>query len=636
MSLFITQAIGNTGEELSQKLKDIMSALDEDPNQSLVYLNSLLTQSSDQGETAQIQYCRALVFRRLGNNDSALSLLETTFELFDKLENDSMAFESLFEAGIIKRKSGLFNEAMADYQKAKHYAEEKGMRVLEGDALNALGVAHYNQGLNIQALEYYLQALSIYEELKAIEKMGKSYNNIGVIYKINSNYKKAIEYYRKSIEIKIQMGNYESLYYSFFNINELHRFNKNYLEALKISKEALKLAEKYDIDWWKSESHEMLATDYQNLEQFDSMLFHIEKFMDFVSNDEIDQAEASLLQGRYYTSIGEYENAEHFLNRAYEIFKSKNYRIDLLITLLNYAALEKERGNFTQSLALNSEARTLALEQDYSVMLMSLMFERSQIFEQMGIYDSALFLHKKYKAMEDAQYNESKAGVIGGMEAEMRLQLNKKEKEILQKEAEIQTAVIKRQDLIIKMSVIGLMAFTAIVLFVLNALKQKRRLAEVQLAFQNEQNKRIYDQLQFKEKELVNFALQLAQKNDFIQEVSTEMEILSKKNDISNQDVREITKKLRLNEILTQSQEEFDAHVKSVNSSFYEKLEKKHPGLTVNEKKLATLLRLKLSSKEIASIIGISAKSVDMSRYRLRKKMEIQQSEDLIETLQRL
>ncbi|NJO90451.1 MAG: LuxR family transcriptional regulator, partial [Chloroflexia bacterium] len=62
---------------------------------------------------------------------------------------------------------------------------------------------------------------------------------------------------------------------------------------------------------------------------------------------------------------------------------------------------------------------------------------------------------------------------------------------------------------------------------------------------------------------------------------------------------------------------------------FYEKLELKTPGLTEKEKQLATLLRLNFTSKQIAIILNITSESVDINRYRLRKKIALNQGRNL-------
>lgn len=74
---------------------------------------------------------------------------------------------------------------------------------------------------------------------------------------------------------------------------------------------------------------------------------------------------------------------------------------------------------------------------------------------------------------------------------------------------------------------------------------------------------------------------------------------------------------------------EIDLQVDKISREFIFKLSEKYPLLTDNEKRLASLLRIGLSTKEIASIINSQPKTVDMARYRLRKKMELDSDEGL-------
>ena len=80
----------------------------------------------------------------------------------------------------------------------------------------------------------------------------------------------------------------------------------------------------------------------------------------------------------------------------------------------------------------------------------------------------------------------------------------------------------------------------------------------------------------------------------------------------------------------------FNANIESLNDSFFLKLNDKYPKLSKNDKRLCALLRLNLSSKEIASIQNISPNSVDVNRYRLRKKLDIDSETDLSEFLNAL
>ena len=68
----------------------------------------------------------------------------------------------------------------------------------------------------------------------------------------------------------------------------------------------------------------------------------------------------------------------------------------------------------------------------------------------------------------------------------------------------------------------------------------------------------------------------------------------------------------------------FEEAFNNADKDFLKNLKQKHPELTSNDLRLCTYLRLNLSSKEIAPLLNISSRSVEVKRYRLRKKMEQQ------------
>ena len=81
---------------------------------------------------------------------------------------------------------------------------------------------------------------------------------------------------------------------------------------------------------------------------------------------------------------------------------------------------------------------------------------------------------------------------------------------------------------------------------------------------------------------------------------------------------------------------EFQMNVEKVNQDFFNRLNQKFPDLTPNERHLCGLIRLNLSTKEIAVIRNISPKSVEMGRYRLRKKLNLGPKEEITSFLQNL
>lgn len=81
---------------------------------------------------------------------------------------------------------------------------------------------------------------------------------------------------------------------------------------------------------------------------------------------------------------------------------------------------------------------------------------------------------------------------------------------------------------------------------------------------------------------------------------------------------------------------EFEARFENVFESFYDGLNSRNFDLTPGEKKLCALLRLNLSSKDIAALTFQNSQSVDMARYRLRKKLNLNPEENLVDFLMKI
>ena len=82
-------------------------------------------------------------------------------------------------------------------------------------------------------------------------------------------------------------------------------------------------------------------------------------------------------------------------------------------------------------------------------------------------------------------------------------------------------------------------------------------------------------------------------------------------------------KSLNEDENIDQEWENFTKHFDSVNSDFVVRLKEKYPTISSNEIKLCAYLRMNLSTKEIAQLMNISVRGVEISRYRLKKKLGI-------------
>ena len=129
--------------------------------------------------------------------------------------------------------------------------------------------------------------------------------------------------------------------------------------------------------------------------------------------------------------------------------------------------------------------------------------------------------------------------------------------------------------------------------------------------------------------------MHLVKKGELISKLSEELKSLSKqfKNSQFTMATKKMLSSLNEDEKLDEDWEIFSNHFDEVHSDFTKNLKQKHPKLTGGEMKLCINLRMNLSTKEIAQLMNISVRGVEVSRYRLRKKLELTSDASLYDYL---
>ncbi|MCG8387816.1 MAG: tetratricopeptide repeat protein [Cytophagales bacterium] len=587
----------------------------------------------DELERASVFKTWAEAWYYVGNLDSTQTYYTKAFDLYDTNREDSLAFEMLFEIGIANRRSGRYHEATKQYHIAMEYARNKQRSILEADAINAIGVIHYYQGNMVSALENYLQAMRAYERLDIPSKLAKSYNNLGIIYKVNNNYQKAIEYYRKSINIRKQNGHYHTLEPPYYNINNLYHFLNQPELALKASKEAYSLALAHAIVPWQRSCHRMLAEDYLILDDLDSMDIHIQHYRR-LATDAYWQAFANQLKGKYWVAKAKYESGVELLLKALATFEQESDFVRQEKTHLYLSEAYQSSQQYALAAVHAKKALTLASEEENNPVIRMALELLYKTYEASGDMANAYKYLMLYRQKQDSTFNETKAAIIGGMEAEQRLIVKEQENLLLQNEAKLNAEIIKQQDSVVLFSIVAAGLLACIGFLVYKGQSNKRKIAEMALQVSEGKADRIAGELEYKNKEIVNFALQITEKNEFIEMVNHQINKLKTTSKEGSGEIQKLAMLVRDHLSISRQREEFNAHVENVYDAFFKRLDDRYPGLSQAEKKLAALLRLNLSSKEIASVVNISPKSVDMNRYRLRKKMGLENEVSLTEALQ--
>ncbi|MFN8258764.1 MAG: response regulator [Bacteroidales bacterium] len=137
-------------------------------------------------------------------------------------------------------------------------------------------------------------------------------------------------------------------------------------------------------------------------------------------------------------------------------------------------------------------------------------------------------------------------------------------------------------------------------------------------------------QLNFKIGQLSAQALSIARQNEHLQLINEEIKnLLNFCNSQGKKLIYTLIEKTN-KEIKQNGWEDFEQQFNIIYIDFSTSLNLKHPDLTTAERKLCSLLRLNLTSKEIANLIFQEPSSVDVARYRLRQKLGLEKDENLI------
>lgn len=151
-------------------------------------------------------------------------------------------------------------------------------------------------------------------------------------------------------------------------------------------------------------------------------------------------------------------------------------------------------------------------------------------------------------------------------------------------------------------------------------------------------NEKLQAEISFKSRELANSTMAIIKKNEFLLDIR-EL-VLSQKNQLGNRYPDKYSGELlrRIDNHLSSNDEWkiFETHFEQAHETFMKNLKSSYPDLTPGDMRLCAFLKMNLSSKEIAPLMGISVRGVENHRYRLRRKLNLGHDENLIDVLLQL
>ncbi|TVQ86042.1 MAG: hypothetical protein EA393_12760 [Bacteroidetes bacterium] len=486
------------------------------------------------------------------------------------------------------------------------------------------------------ALRYAERSLEAARATKNNYLLSSALFNMGYVCFQHGLLELATKHYYAYRDIKKKMGNQNGVLRAMINIAAIKLMMQDFEGTRDDLLEILDLIEELDAE--KSEPDTLprfeLSTIYNNLGVAYENMGEREEAIDYylrgisiarrIPGQEVDLARLLNNLGKVYAEQGRSSEAREVLNEALQIRLELNDRQGQASSYRNLARFYINREDYESAMEYAYQGLNIAERLGNLQLLMNF---TSQLFELYDLHnqpDSALKYHKQFKEHNDKLNSEEARQEITRMEISAQFQERELLRQMLQKR--------KEQRYMYGGGLVLLIAVILGLLFFLTRSRARRlQLANENFLLESEKNQlekqNLENELEIKNKELTTNVMYQINKNELIHDIIKKLLKLSLK---VNADQKEHIHDIIRDMEKAQDEriwEEFEMRFHNVHNDFYDKLNVVCPGLSLNEKRLCSFLRLNMTTKEISSITGQSPKSIEMARTRLRKKLNLTNSE---------
>ncbi len=556
-------------------------------------------------------------------NDGLLKTIDSLEQSLENTLEDSVLLYTYAELYKFYRRR--------DLVKAKKYLDlELALCQKLGDkeqiyaAKNRLAIHHsINRELD-KAKVILNELLDYYRETGNKEKQSAVLSNISTNYIERGELKMALEKQFEALRLDEEIGlKGTELGKNYFTIANILRLNEEpdgsieWLEKARIE---------YHNDGAKEFEHQAIYTKglcYLAMDSLSKAQELMEQSMDYFRSVKNIHAMSTVIRG-----LGNCAEAEKDYNAALKLYTES---LDLskkigdnrreIECYLKLGEIHNARNEFKQAIPYLRKSLKLSKEKGIQIYVARLLDNLSKVLHKTGQLDEAYAIQSEYISFNDSLLIENNKVAIS--EIEVKYQTEKKEQEIILLEEKN-----KRQSLQKKAMTAGLFGLLGLLVSLFYAMRQKLKRNRIEKEKVDQELLFSQKELNLRKKELTAYALQLAHKNEILEDIKTEVKDINT-SIIGNRDLQKVLNTITINQNDEDSWEIFRARFLAVHNNFETTVKEQFPNVTNNEMRLMALLKMNLNSKEIANILNISMEGVKKARYRLRKKLELQPNDSL-------
>lgn len=466
---------------------------------------------------------------------------------------------------------------------------------------------------------------------------------IGQLLFVSSHYPQSLDYLLKAEKLLRNGDQRQMLAANLGMLGELYYRTRRPQLARKQYDEALNIYQNLKLESGKAEIYGRIGHLYEKRQLYDSAFYFQRKALAAYQLDRHIEGAAKIYEniGSIYEDLERYDSAYYYFNKAYTLNRQDGNARAQVEVVNNLGDVLRKTGRFREGLAYSFQTLELARTSGERYQISSACNDIAKAYNLLNKNDSAFY----YLTLSRNYLND-----IYSEESNKQLALLQTLYEIEKKDNEIEklTQARKTGTLISVATGVVIVLIILIAALIISRQRLKLRneqklraqhkqvyetqnqLMEVELRNKNLEEENLKQQLETKTQELSSYTLHVIRKNQLLEDLRIKLEAMVKddKRDQRKQ-IRQLAEQIGEGLQDDQHWEEFRGIFEQVHQSFFDRLQQQTGPLTANDLRLIALIKMNLTSTDIATLLGISQDSLRVIRHRLRKKLNLAAGDNL-------
>jgi tetratricopeptide (TPR) repeat protein len=426
-------------------------------------------------------------------------------------------------------------------------------------------------------------------------------------------------------------------------IGKLYYKTKSVSAALQRHKTALNLYQEVQDLRGMARSKGLIGSMYEKLGDYTQALVYQNDAIELIrgSGDSTDLSILFENVGSIYEDLEKYDSAERYFQLAYALNIAMGNKLNMPGNSNNLGDMRRKTNRAAESLSYYEDAIRISQELGNSYLERSATVDLGKAYAALGDFVNAYEQLAKARKLSETIFSEEAARQLATQE--FHYEIKEKQREIAHLEGiHVFETRIRWLLLILLLTLLGLgwglISWQRLKMRATKStLKKQKELLEVnERLIQTEKENinlleaRMAAEVGAQQKAISAQTLHVIEKNEMLKEIQSKLKIALEQNPKEQRTkLRNLVKQIDANLGQDSHWESFKHTFETVHQDFLKNLNSRNPSLTTGDVKLACLMKMNLSSREIAATLGISMESLRISRYRLRKRLQLSEGKDL-------